>query len=122
MSDGLLKHILRRNCPVRKRGVGLPHCDHVWDPIAILGLVIWINCTSPCSDHRSGGWGSFVAVGAQSNFPGKNEILDRGSVVQDLLPGRIAVPLDFAKILGPEQDSSMQVSDNTEFVTIQLRT
>jgi len=110
MSDGLLKHILRRNCPIRKPGAGLPHRDNVWNPVAILRLVVWINCTSPCSDHRTGGRGSFVAVGAQSNLPGKNEILDRGSVVQDLLPGRIAVPLDFAQILGPEQDSSMPVS------------
>lgn len=117
-SDGLLERILGRNCPVREPGIGLPHRDHVWDPIAILGFVVRINCTPPCSNHRAGRWGSLVAICTQPNFLGKNEILDRCSVVQDLLPGRTTVLPDLAEVLGPEEDSSAYVSIDARFVTV----
>ena len=78
----------------------------------MLRLVVGVNCPPPRSDHRTRGWGSLVAVGPQSNFLGKNEILDRSSIVQDLLPGRIAVLFNLAEILGSEQNSNVPVSNN----------
>jgi hypothetical protein len=110
MFDGLLKHILGRNSPIRKPNVGFPNRNHVCDPIAILRLVIRVNCPPPRSNHGTRGRGCPVAVGSQSNFLGKDEILDRSTIFQDLLPGRITVLFDPAKVFGPEQDSRMPVS------------
>jgi len=121
-SDGLLKHILRGDRPVREPGVGFPHRDHISDPITILRLIVRIDRPPPRSDHRTRGWGSLVAVCSQSNLLGKNEVFDRSPIIQDLLPGGTTVPLDLAEILGSEQNPSMSVRGNADSTMMQPRT
>jgi hypothetical protein len=117
-----LKHILRRNGPVCEPGIGFPHRNHVWHPVTIPRFVVRVDCSPSRSNHGAGRWDTLVTVGSQSNFFCEDKILNRSPIFQYLFPGRKAILLDFAKILGPEQDPGISLNRGAPVDTAQLRT